>query len=105
MLYCGVTDEERVLPQALRVELDNLYEAEMGDELAGAVNYRAIIEYVAGVLEKEEFRLLETGVRRMGEHVLSGFPRVRRTIVCDTEVRVPVARTVSGVSLEATFRR
>jgi dihydroneopterin aldolase len=103
--YCGVTDEERALPQALRVELDYLYEAETGDELAGTVNYGAIIEGVAWLLEKEEFRLLETGVRRVGEHVLNGFPAVLEVIVRVTKLRVPVARTVSGVSVEATFRR
>jgi dihydroneopterin aldolase len=43
------------------VELDYLYEAETGDQLAGTVGYGAISEGVAGVLEKEEFRLLETG--------------------------------------------
>jgi len=103
--YCGVTDEERALPQALRVELDYFYEAETGDELAGTVNYGAIIEGVAGVLKKEEFRLLETGVRRVGEHVMSGFPAVREVTVRVTKLRVPVVRTVSGLSVEATFRR
>ena len=103
--YCGVTDEERALPQALRVELDYLYEAETGDELAGTVNYGAIIEGMDGVLEKKEFRLLETGVRRVGEHVLSGFSAVREVTVRVTKLRVLVARTVSGVSVEAAFRR
>jgi 7,8-dihydroneopterin aldolase/epimerase/oxygenase len=102
--YCGVTDEERALPQALRIELDYLYEAETGDELAGIVNYEAIIEGVAGVLEKEEFGLPEMGVRRVGEHVLSGFPAVREVTVRVTKLRMPVARTVSRVSVEATFR-
>jgi dihydroneopterin aldolase len=103
--YCGVTDEERALPQALRVELDYLCEAETGDELAGTVNYEAIIENVAGVLEKEEFGLLETGARRVGEHVLSGFPAVREVTALVTKLRVPVSRTVSGVSVEVTFSR
>ena len=71
--------------------------------MAGTVNYGAIIEGVAGVLKKEEFRLLETWVRRVGEHVLSGFPAVREVTVRVTELRVPVARTVSGVSVEVTF--
>jgi dihydroneopterin aldolase len=72
--------------------------------LAGTVNYGAIIKGVAGVLKKEEFRLLEPGVRRVGEHVLSGFPAVREVTVRVTKLRMPVARTVSGVSVEATFR-
>jgi dihydroneopterin aldolase len=103
--YCGDTDEERTLPQALRGDFDYLYEAETGDELAGTVNYGSIVEGVAGVLEKEEFGLLETGARRMGEHVLSGFPAVREVPVRVTNLWVPVARTVSGASVEITLRR
>jgi dihydroneopterin aldolase len=103
--YCGDTDEERTLPQALRGDFDYLYEAETGDELAGTVNYGSIVEGVAGVLEKEEFGLLETGARRVGEHVLSGFPAVREVTALVTKLRVPVSRTVSGVSVEVTFSR
>jgi dihydroneopterin aldolase len=73
--------------------------------LAGTVNYGAIIEGVAGVLKKEEFRLLDTGGRRVGEHVLSGFPAVREVTVRVAKLRVPVARTVSGVSVEVAYRR
>jgi dihydroneopterin aldolase len=75
------------------------------DQLAGTVNYGAIIEGVAGVLKNEEFRLLEKGVRRVGEHVLSGFPAVREVTVRVAKLRVPVARTVSGVSVEVAYRR
>jgi dihydroneopterin aldolase len=102
---CGVTDEERALPQALRVDLDYLYEAGEGDYLLKTVDYGALIEGVAGLLEREEFRLLETGARMVGEHVLDRFPPVREVTVAVTKLRVPVAREVSGVSVEATFGR
>ena len=103
---CGVTDEERATPQPLRVDLDYLYEAAgEGDDLSGTVDYGAAIEEVAGLLEREEFRLLETGVRMVGEHVLAGFPPVREVTVSVTKLRVPVDREVSGVSVEVTFGR
>ena len=35
---CGVTDEELALPQALRVDLDYLYEAGEGNDLYGALD-------------------------------------------------------------------
>ncbi len=102
---CGVSEEERALPQTLRVDLDYAYEAGGGDELAGTVDYGALIEGVAGLLEGDEFKLLETGVCRVGDHVLGSFPAVEEVTVCVTKVGVPVARTLSGASVTATFRR
>jgi dihydroneopterin aldolase len=60
---------------------------------------------VAELLEREEFRLLETGMRRVGAHVLLSFPEIWELTVRVTKVHVPVARSVSGVSVEATFGR
>ena len=102
---CGVTDEERSLPQALRVDLWYAYRAGEGDELDETVDYGAVLGDVAELLEREEFRLLETGMRRAGARVLEGFPRIREVTIRVTKLHVPVARTVSGVSVEATFRR
>jgi dihydroneopterin aldolase len=103
---CGVTDEERATPQPLRVDLSYLYEAAgEEDDLSGTVDYGVVSEEVAELLEREEFRLLETGVRMVGENVLAGFPPVREVTVSITKLRVPVDREVSGVSVEATFGR
>jgi len=102
---CGVTDEERTLPQALLVDLAYAYEARAADDVSGTVDYGVLLEEVAQVLERQEFRLLETGARRVGEHVLETFPAVREIAVTVTKPRVPVARSLSGVSIRATFRR
>ena len=102
---CGVSGEERALPQALRVDLDYSYEAEVADDLAGTADYGALVEGVAELLEREEFKLLETGVRRIGDHVLNEFPTVAEVTVSVTKLKVPVARTLSGVSVSAIFRR
>lgn len=100
---CGVTEEERVHPQVLRVDLDYLYEA--GDDLLGAVDYETLIEDVAGLLEREEFRLLETGARMVGEHVLGRSPQIREIMVAVTRLRTFDTRDVKEVSVEATFGR
>ncbi len=102
---CGVTDEERASPQALRVDLDYAYRAGEGDEIDQTVDYAAILREVAELLEREEFRLLETGMRRVGKQVLEGFPTIWEVRVRVTKVNVPVPQTVSGVSVEATFSR
>jgi dihydroneopterin aldolase len=100
---CGLTDEERAVPQPLRVDLGYLYEAGEGDDLFQTVDYGAIVESVADLMENEEFKLLETGARMVGEYVLGEFPSVREVTITVTKLNVPVAREVSGVSVEATF--
>ncbi len=102
---CGVTDEERALPQTLRVDLEYAYRVGEGDEIEETVDYGAILQGVAGLLEREEFKLLETGVRRVGVHVLESFPEIWEITVRLTKLNVPVTRTVSGVSVDAIFRR
>ncbi len=100
---CGAADEERALPQALRVDLNYFYEE--GEGLRRVVDCGTVIESVAKLLEREEFRLLETGVRMVGKHVLDEFPLVQKVTVALTKLRVPLDREVSGVSVEATFDR
>jgi 7,8-dihydroneopterin aldolase/epimerase/oxygenase len=103
--HCGVTDEERAWTQTLRVDLDYLYEAGEGDELSETVDYGAMIEGVAELLERKEFKLLEAGARMVGEYVLDGFPPVREVTVSVAKLNVPIEREVSAVSVEATFGR
>ena len=102
---CGVSEEERALPQTLLINLEYAYEAGGEDDIAGVVDYGLLIEGAAKVLEREEFELLETATLRVGKYVLDSFPRVRRATVSVTKPRVPVARSLSGVSVSATFHR
>lgn len=102
---CGVSQEERALPQALLVDLQYVYDARPSNGLPGVVDYGALMEEAARALEREEFMLLETGARRIGARVLERFPAVREVAVAVTKPRVPIARTVSGVSVRAVFRR
>ena len=102
---CGVTEEERATSQPLRVDLSYLYDAEEGDELSKNVDYGTIIEGVVALLEREEFKLLETGVCMVGGYVMNGFSSLREVTVAVTKLNVPTHREVSGVSVEATFGR
>ncbi len=102
---CGATDVERARPQTLRVNLDYLYGAGEGDELFETVDYGAIVEGVADLLEEREFKLLEAGARMVGGHIMDRFPPVREVTVSVAKLNVPTGREVSEVSVEATFRR
>lgn len=102
---CGVSEQERALPQRLLVDLEYSYRAEGYEELAGVVDYGALISGVAEVLEGEEFLLLETAVARVGEYALSVFPRLLELEVAVAKVAVPVARSVKQVAVRSEFRR
>ena len=52
---CGVSEEERALPQTLLINLEYAYEAGGEDDIAGVVDYGLLIEGVAKALEREEF--------------------------------------------------
>ncbi|HKZ26692.1 MAG TPA: dihydroneopterin aldolase, partial [Rubrobacteraceae bacterium] len=103
--HCGVTDEERARTQTLQVDLNYLYEAGEGDELSETVDYGVMIEGVAELMERKEFKLLEVGARMVGEYVLDRFPPVREVTVSVAKLNVPIEREVSAVSVEATFGR
>lgn len=102
---CGVTDEELATSQSLRVDLRYSYEVGRGDDLLRTVDYGTVIKDVAELLERKEFRLLETGVRMVGQHVLDEFPSIQEVTVALTKLWVPIDRELSEVSVEATFAR
>ena len=102
---CGITEVERARPQTLRVDLDYLYGAGEGDELSETVDYGAIVEGVAELLERREFKLLEAGARMVGGHIMDRVPPVREVTVSVAKLNVPTGREVSEVSVEATFCR
>jgi dihydroneopterin aldolase len=104
-VHCGVSAEERALPQTLLLNLEYVYKVQSDDHIYGVVDYSILLEGVAQALEREEFQLLETGARRVGEHVLECFPEVWKLTFRVTKVRVPVARAASGVTVEATSGR
>jgi dihydroneopterin aldolase len=99
-VHCEVSAEVRASPQTLLMNPEYIYKAQ-GDHISGVVGYRVLLEGVAQVLEREAFQLLETGIRRVGEHVLECFPEVWKPTVC-AKLRVPVARAALGVPVEAS---
>jgi dihydroneopterin aldolase len=92
-------------PQTLLVDLDYTYALRDTEDASRAVNHNDLLTGVTGVLEAQELRSVETGVWRVGEHVLENFPAVREITVSVTDQRMLEARTVSGFTVSRTFRR
>lgn len=103
---CGASAEERALPQTLLVvDLEYVYEAQGDNDISGLVDYGVLPGRGAQVLEREDFQLVETGTRRVGEQLLKVFQEGWELTVCVTKVHVPVACVVSRVSVERIFSR
>jgi dihydroneopterin aldolase len=92
-------------PETLLVDLDYAYAVRDTEDASRAVNHDDLLAGVIGVLEAQELRSVETGVWRVGEHVLENFPAVTEITVSATEQRMLEAHAVSGFTVTRTFRR
>jgi ATP-dependent Clp protease ATP-binding subunit ClpA len=92
-------------PETLLLDLDYAYAVRDTEDAAGVVNHDDLLTSVIEVLEAQEFRSIETGVWRVGEHVLENFPAVTEITVSATNQRMLEAHTVSGFTVSRTFRR
>jgi dihydroneopterin aldolase len=92
-------------PETLLVDLDYAYAVQDAENASRVMNHDDVITEVVGALEAQEIRSVETGVLRVGEHVLERFPPVREVTVSATDQRVLEAHVVAGFRVTRTFRR
>jgi len=100
-VHRGVSAEERALPQSLLVDLDYVYEAQGDDDISP--RWCTTASSLRELCKSPSVRSLNFWRRGLREHVLKMFPEVRQVTVSVTKPQVPVTRTVSRVSFEATF--
>jgi D-erythro-7,8-dihydroneopterin triphosphate epimerase len=97
--------EERELKSAQEVVLDISFEyderkAARTDDIASAVDYKAMTDRIADLLKRSRFKLLE----RMAHEVLKLVKEDKRVKAASVTVTKPRAvRHASGVSLTVTF--
>jgi dihydroneopterin aldolase len=92
-------------PETLFLDLDYAYTVPDTEDAAGVVNHDDLLTSVTGILEAQELGSIETGVWRVGEHVLENFPAITEIMVTATDQRMLEAHTVSGFTISRTFRR
>jgi dihydroneopterin aldolase len=111
LLFRGQVESLRVTarfdgqPETLLVDLDYAYAVQDAEGASRAMDHGDILTEVVGVLEVQELGSVETGVLRVGEHVLERFPAVREVTVSATDQRVLEAHAVAGFKVTRTFRR
>lgn len=101
--FCGVTESERTTPQPLAIDLELAFDmtsAAAQDDLTKTVDYTQIAERVTAIVQREQFRLLETLSERLAQTILAEFP-VRGATLWVRKLKPPVkgVRESVGVRL------
>ena len=103
----GVSLEERMEPQPFEVDVVlhlDLTRAGTSDELAETVDYSAIFDGVAGIVEGRSFRLIEALAAAIGEMVLASHA-VAEVEVAVRKPRAPLPGTFETVEVRIRRRR
>lgn len=106
MAYCGVLPEEQARRQPFEISAEvvtDMTEAGVSDDLADTIDYGALTDRLAELVERERFSLLEYFAQRIAE-VLLGDSRAREATVEVLKLRPPVNHDLaaSGVRITRT---
>ena len=106
---CGVTEEERIVPQPIAVNatldypLSSFPQAANTDQLSQAIDYAQVVEQITTVGTGSPYQLLETMAERMIERIFETFPTSRvRLEVKKTHPPVKNIQGSVGVLVERT---
>lgn len=79
----GVSEEERMLPQEIEVDLEleaDLTAAAASDDLVDTINYGPLVELCRAIVEERSFRLLEAIAGAILSEVLATTPALAATV-------------------------
>lgn len=103
----GVSDEERLFPQELEVDLvveADLARAGRTDDVADTIDYGPLIALVGDVVERGSFRLLEAIAATIADRVLESTPAEAVTVRV-RKLAVPVDADLDWAQVEIRRER
>ncbi|MBA2752206.1 MAG: dihydroneopterin aldolase [Actinobacteria bacterium] len=103
----GALPEEQGRPQPFEADLDveaDLAAAARTDDLSDTVDYAALVEAMARVVDSERYVLLESLAERMAEVAMAD-ERVRAVTVAIRKLRPPVAADLGTAGVRITRAR
>ena len=104
----GVTDEERLEPQQIEVDLDvelDLRRAGTSDDLAQTVDYTDLFEICRQVVEDRSFHLLEGIAEAITDGVLRARPEIDAVNAVVKKPGAPLAGMVEHAGVRIERRR
>jgi len=96
----GVFDWEKQILQPLVLDLElgwDIKKSAATDDLAYALNYQAVAEYVEAVLNERHYQLLETLLEQLAHRLMAEFSIPWLRIAVEKPAVVPQARAVGLV--------
>ena len=103
----GVSEEERLLPQPLEVDLvveTDLSRAGRTDDVADTIDYGPLVALCAGIVERDSFRLLEAIAAAIADRVLTSTPAAAVTVRV-RKLAVPVDADMDWAQVEIRRER
>ncbi|MDP8976636.1 MAG: dihydroneopterin aldolase [Actinomycetota bacterium] len=103
----GALAEEQARPQPFEADLEveaDLAAAAATDDLSDTVDYAALVEAMARVVDSERYALLESLAERMAEVVMAD-DRVRAVTIAIRKLRPPVAADLQSAGVRITRAR
>ena len=107
MAYCGVLPEEQARRQPFEIDAEvvtDMTAAGVSDDLADTIDYGALTQELADLVETGRFALLEYFSQRIAD-VLLGDPRAIEVTVEVRKLRPPVPQDLSASGVRVTRRR
>ena len=104
----GVTEEERLLPQAFEVDLEveaDLAAAARSDHVADTIDYAPLVEIARRLVEDGRHHLLEAMAGALATDVLRYAPAARAVTVRVRKLAVPVDADIDHVQVELRRER
>lgn len=106
--YHGALPEEQRLGQPFLVDLEmalDLAPAGTEDDLAQTVNYAAVFQRTADIVQGRTFKLLEALAEAIAVAVLKDFPAVEEVLVRVRKPHVPIPGRLEYAAVEIRRRR
>lgn len=107
MAFCGVLPEEQARRQPFEINAEvvtDMSAAGVSDDLADTIDYGALTDQLADLVETGRFALLEYFSQRIAE-VLLVDPRVTEVTVEVLKLRPPVPQDLAASGVRVTRRR
>lgn len=107
LAFCGVLPEEKARRQPFEIDADvhaDLAAAGVSDDLADTIDYGALTDQLADLVEQGRFDLLEFFAQRVAD-VLLGDERVTEVTVEVRKLRPPVAHDLAASGVRITRTR
>jgi dihydroneopterin aldolase len=99
---CGVSAEERALGQTIVIDVRFVPLSVVGavsDELAGTIDYGAVVDLVRGAVEGNEYHLIERLATEVTDRLWAAFA-LAETVVTVHKPAPPVSVTVAEARVE-----